>query len=42
MYISIGARGRGGFPRGGGAFPRGGYAPVNTYMPPQGFMGRPV
>ncbi|XP_041973640.1 nucleolin-like isoform X2 [Aricia agestis] len=35
-----GARGRG-FGARGGAFPRGGYAPVNTYMPPQPFMGRP-
>lgn len=36
-----GARGRGAFGARGGAFPRGGFAPVNTYMPPQGFMGRP-
>ncbi|KAL0850630.1 hypothetical protein ABMA28_012386 [Loxostege sticticalis] len=37
-----GGRGRGGFGgRGGGAFPRGGFAPVNNYMPPQPFMGRP-
>ncbi|XP_072935371.1 uncharacterized protein [Epargyreus clarus] len=36
-----GSRGRGFVARGGGAFPRGGYAPVNNYMPPQGFMGRP-
>ncbi|KAM3957004.1 uncharacterized protein ACR2FA_008940 isoform 1-T1 [Aphomia sociella] len=36
-----GARGRGAFGGRGGAFPRGGFAPVNTYMPPQGFMGRP-
>ncbi|CAG4927930.1 unnamed protein product [Colias eurytheme] len=35
-----GARGRG-FAGRGGAFPRGGFAPVNTYLPPQGFMGRP-
>ncbi|XP_013167283.1 PREDICTED: nucleolin-like [Papilio xuthus] len=35
-----GARGRG-FGGRGGAFPRGGFAPVNTYMPPQPFMGRP-
>ncbi|KAJ8734378.1 hypothetical protein PYW07_014929 [Mythimna separata] len=36
-----GGRGGGFGGRGGGAFPRGGFAPVNTYMPPQGFMGRP-
>ncbi|XP_068628830.1 RNA-binding protein 34-like isoform X1 [Battus philenor] len=35
-----GARGRG-FGGRGGAFPRGGFAPVNNYMPPQPFMGRP-
>nr|NP_001298546.1 RNA-binding protein squid-like [Papilio polytes]BAM20622.1 unknown unsecreted protein [Papilio polytes] len=35
-----GARGRG-FGGRGGAFPRGGFAPVNSYMPPQPFMGRP-
>lgn len=41
-FRGTGARGRGGFGgRGGGAFPRGGFAPVNSYMPPQGFMGRP-
>ncbi|CAK1547988.1 unnamed protein product [Leptosia nina] len=35
-----GARGRG-FAGRGGAFPRGGFAPVNTYLPPQGYMARP-
>ncbi|XP_060810528.1 uncharacterized protein LOC106132948 isoform X2 [Amyelois transitella] len=34
-----GGRGRGAFGR--GSFPRGGFAPVNSYMPPQPFMGRP-
>ncbi|KAG6457763.1 nucleolin 1 isoform X2 [Manduca sexta] len=42
-FNARGARGRGGFGGrgGGGAFPRGGFAPVNSYLPPQGFMGRP-
>ncbi|XP_034841063.1 uncharacterized protein [Maniola hyperantus] len=35
-----GGRGRG-FGARGGSFPRGGFAPVNSYMPPQPFMGRP-
>ncbi|KPI95344.1 hypothetical protein RR46_08803 [Papilio xuthus] len=40
LFELTGARGRG-FGGRGGAFPRGGFAPVNTYMPPQPFMGRP-